>query len=120
MATVTHRAQVSILALLGVLLFVRGDTTHGVGDNVPRANDEQQGFSGTSSVKELRQAIDELRTLIRAADDIQESIKQATVRNTRLLRRANLELIASAARGDTPPPSSSELPDSQRASFVLV
>ena len=99
MAKVTHHALVFILVVLGVVLFVQGDTAHGVGDNVPHADTEQQGISSTSALEDLKQAIDELKTLIRAADDIQESIKKATVRNTRLLRRAHLELTDSADSG---------------------
>ncbi len=120
MMKVRHHAQVYILVLLGAVLFATGDIAHGLGKNVPHADSEQQGVSSTTSVEELRQAIDELKTLIRAADDIQESIKKATVRNTRLLRRAHLELATSANRGDKPPPSFSEHSDWQPDSYALV
>ena len=106
MASVSRRAQSPYVLIVCLLLSVQAVISTGVGGNPPHAEFERQGVSSTSAVKELRQAIDELKALIRVADDIQDSIKKATVRHARLLRRAQLQLTTSASGGDTPPPIS--------------
>lgn len=66
------------------------------------AKSEKQIVS-VSPGEELRQAIDELKNLIRAADDIQDNIKKAIVKHASLLRRTEIELTNSASRGKMRP-----------------
>ena len=110
MAKVIHRTLCSIVLILCFVLAVHAQLGDTKGDSASQADAEQRVVSSTTSLEELRQAIDELKSLIRVVGDIQDSIKKATVRHSRLLRRVHPELTSSADRGDTPDPVASELP----------
>ena len=61
--------------------------------------DAEQIASGTNVTDELRSAIDDLRDLIRIADDIQHSIQRATQKYSSVLQRAQVDLKQAASKG---------------------
>ena len=101
MARASRCEQPLVLLMLCLVLAVQGGKRVDVGVEDTAVTLEHSVVSSTRPIEELRQAIDELKSLIRVADDIQDSIKKATVRHARLLRRAQLELTSSASGGDT-------------------
>jgi hypothetical protein len=62
------------------------------GGECSHEKDSEQSAIGTNVTDELRKAIDDLRDLIRVADDIQGSIKMATQKYSGLLQRAKIDM----------------------------
>ena len=96
MGTVLRQHGLLIVLLTCCLSAARGLSG---GAKCLNERDAEQIAGGTTVTDELRRAIDDLKDLIRIADDIQYSIQRAIQKYSSVLQRAQVDMKQAASKG---------------------